>query len=544
MGNRQLAVTLLCMSLSAYGQDWAAREQGRSMTMTTDGIVATSQTLASQAGAEALAAGGSAVDAAIAANAVLTVVEPMMSGIGGDLFAMVWADGKLSGLNASGWSPKGLTIEALRKAGLETMPRIGIHSVTVPGAAGGWRALHQRYGRLSWRELFRAAIHYAEHGFPVTERVAAAWAQAGSKDIALQPPRKAGELHRNRELAGALRILAEKGPEAVYRGEIANAMLETSMRAGGKLDAADLSEWQPEWVEPIASTYRGWTVYELPPNGSGVAALEMLNVMESREFPAGSVDALHWRVEAMKLAFADVWATVSDPRFVRVPVKQLLSKEYAKRRAGGIDMAHAACRAVPGDELATDGNTIYLAAVDRDGMMVSLIQSIATLWGSGVVVEGMGFPLQNRGSYFRMDAGHVNALAGRKRPFHTIIPALMERGGERIAFGIMGGPGQPYSHAQFVSNVADYGMNIQAALDAPRFRGTRENDCEVGFEDRIGAAAIEGLRRRGHEVQDLGAYDLLGTGVGQAVMRDRRGVNYGASDARGDGAAVPEAVRR
>ncbi|MEJ7609420.1 MAG: gamma-glutamyltransferase [Bryobacteraceae bacterium] len=358
---------------------------------------------------------------------------------------------------------------------------------------------------------------------------------------------QAGQIFRNC-LARAFTLIAEKGPDTVYRGEIAAAILDTSRKVGGKFQASDLSEWQPEWVDPVSTNYRGWTVYELPPNGSGVGALEMLNIMEAkdlRQWPAGSAEALHWRTQAMRLAFADLWHAVSDPRFVRVPVQHLTSKEFAQRRSATIDPDRANCEAVASDELTTSRNTTYLAVIDREGNIVSSIQSIANLWGSGVNVGGMGFHLQNRGSYFRLDPKHANALAPRKRPFHTILPAFMEKGDQHIAFGIMGGPGQPYSHGQFVSNIADYDMNIQAAMDAPRFSGTPTNDCKIAVESRVSQAALEGLRKRGHDITILGMFDLLGVGVGQAVRRDSlTGVNYGASDARGDGAATPEGVGR
>jgi gamma-glutamyltranspeptidase/glutathione hydrolase len=258
---------------------------------------------------------------------------------------------------------------------------------------------------------------------------------------------------------------------------------------------------------------------------------------------AGSPEALHWRIEAMHLAYADLWHTVSDPRHVRVPVDRLTSKEFARQRAATIRLDRANCNAVPSEELTTSGNTTYLAVIDREGNVASWIQSISNAWGSGVTVEGMGFHLQNRGSYFRLDSKHANALAPRKRPFHTISPAFMEKDGLHTAFGIMGGPSQPYSHGQFVSNVADYGMNIQAAMDAPRFSPSRDNSCRIGLETRVSDAAAAALRQRGHELTDVGLFDMRTVGVGQVVMRDsRQKVNYGASDARGDGAAIPEPV--
>lgn len=550
-------VFLLCMCVSLSSQVPGSRDQGRSMTITTGGIVATSQILASQAGAEILAKGGSAVDAAIAANAVLAVVEPMMNGIGGDLFALVRTakDQKRQGLNASGWAPKDLTIDYLKSRKHHEMPSTGIHSVTVPGCVAGWWALHKRYGKLPWKILFDHAIEYAKSGFPVTERMAFAWTSESHDKLLSRPEGgpaiflphgkapKVGQIFRNPDLAHAFASIAEHGPDTVYKGEIAKAILETSRKLGGRMKAADLSEWAPEWVEPISTTYRGWTVHELPPNGSGVGALEMLNLLEAASLPSvrpGSAEALHWRIESMRLAWADLWRFVSDPRFVDVPVDRMLSKHFARRRASAIDPMKANCKAVASEDLTTSGNTTYLAVIDREGNIASWIQSLAMGWGSGVNVEGMGFHLQNRGSYFRIDPNHANALMGRKRPFHTIIPALMEKDRVHIGFGIMGGPGQPYSHAQFVSNIVDYGMNIQAAMDAPRFRGTRGNDCDLGIETRVSREALEGLRQRGHKLTLLGSFHDS-VGVGQAVMRDSAtGVNFGASDARGDGAAIPE----
>ena len=548
------AVALLS-SLSLIAQ---SRDHGRAMTISTHGIVATSQTLASQAGADILARGGSAVDAAIAANAVLSVVEPMMDGIGGDLFAMVWTarDKKLAGLNASGWAAKAQSIDAMTKLGFKAMPQRGIHTATVPGAAAGWAAMHGRYGKLPWKELFGAAIYYAREGFPVTERIQASW---GASEATLKELRRAeaapeiflpgdkppavGQIFKNPALARAFSLLATHGPEAVYKGEIAKSILATSKKLGGLLEAKDLAEWKPEWVEPISSTYRGWRLFELPPNGSGIGAIEMLNMVEMRPLAKKDEAAYHWQIEAMKLAYADLWQYSSDPRFVEVPMRSMLSKEYAAKRATSIDMTKAKCDVEPSVDLITSGNTTYLAVVDKEGNIASWIQSIAGGWGSAVAVDGMGFHLQNRGMYFKLDAKHANALAPRKRPQHTIIPAFLEKGDLHIGFGIMGGPTQPYSHAQFVSNIADFGMNIQGAMDAPRFAPTGST-CTIAIESRVPAAVRGALTKMGHKLNDRGVFATSGVGVGQAVMRDQAaGVNYGASDARGDGAAIPEQPR-
>jgi gamma-glutamyltranspeptidase/glutathione hydrolase len=498
------------------------------MTITRSGVIATSQTLASQAGAQALARGGSCVDAAIVANAVLGLVEPMMCGLGGDLFA-IYRDGKtgrLSGINASGYAPQALTLDVLG----HTIPAAGIHSVTVPGAVDGWSKLHARYGKLPWAELFQPAIYYADRGFPLTELIQYDWEHEKTKlcEGLFLPNGRAphvGEMFCNPELASAYRIVAREGPQALYQGEIARAILATSQRLGGTMSAGDLSEFECEWVQPISTSYRGWDIYQLPPNGQGIGTLEMLNIMENFEIPSMdplSAEAYHVKIEAQKLAFADQRRYIADPRFADVPIAKMLSKEYAKEQA------------------ATIGHTVYLAAADRDGNMVSFIQSISDVWGSGVVVDGFGFHLHNRGSAFAADPAHPNTLAPRKRPYHTIIPGFMQRDAYHIAFGIMRGLNQAQAHAQFVSNVVDHEMNIQAALEAPRFTKMTLGGSDVRIEGRVPVKTLEELRRRGHELEVLGDYSGL-VGGGQAVMHDSSsGVNYGASSPRKDGAAIPE----
>jgi gamma-glutamyltranspeptidase/glutathione hydrolase len=498
------------------------------MVITQGGVVATSQTLASQAGAQVLARGGSAVDAAIASNAVLGVVEPMMCGLGGDLFA-IYRDAKtgaLTGINASGYAPKALTLEKLNF----TVPTAGIHTVTVPGGVDGLSKMHARFGKLPWAELFEPAIYYAERGFPLTELIQYDWEHESGKlseGLFLRHGHapSVGEIFRNPELAKAYRMVAKEGPSALYQGELAAAILQTSERLGGTLSAADLAEFSSEWVDPLSIDYRGWSVYQLPPNGQGMGTLEMLNIMENFPLPEMdflSADAFHIKIEAQKLAFADQRRYIADPRFSDVPVDRLLSKRHAKECA------------------ATIGHTIYMAAADREGNLVSWIQSISDLWGSGVVVDGCGFHLHNRGAAFSNDPSHPNALAPRKRPYHTIIPGFLQRGHEHIAFGIMRGLNQAQAQAQFVSNVVDHGMNIQAALEAPRFTKMTLGGSDVRMECRVPAAVREELIRRGHEVEVLGEYSGF-VGGGQAVMRDSQtGVNYGASSPRKDGAAIPE----
>src|SRR6185295_6063544 len=399
--------------------------------------------------------------------------------------------GKLTGLNASGPAPRALTPEYLAGRDIKKMPRNGIHSATVPGAIDGWAKMHARYGKLPWKDLFQSAIAYAEQGFPVTEMIHEAWTNPEwIKGIESQPdtarlflpggkPPAVGDVFRNPDLARALRILAEKGPDAFYKGEIAAAILKTSARLGGAMTAADLASYSSEWVAPISTDYRGWRVYELPPNSQGMAALEMLNIMETREAPAEgpfSPAGMHGRIEAMKLAYADLRRYNADPRSIDVPVGGLISKDYARKRAVLIDPRKANCAVEAGLPIASD--TTYLSVVDRDGNIASWIQSVAGVWGSGVTVEGMGFPLHNRGGGFSLDAKNPNALGGGKRPFHTIIPAFLERGDVHIGFGIMGGSNQPLAHAQFVSNIVDYGMNIQQALESPRFTKNSANGCD------------------------------------------------------------------
>jgi gamma-glutamyltranspeptidase / glutathione hydrolase len=548
---------LLLLSISsilfpALAQD---RNEARSMVIAEGGIVATSQTLASQAGAQVLARGGSAIDAAIAANATLGVVEPQSCGMGGDLFAIYWEakTGKLYGINASGWAPKALTIDVLQSLGNKTMPQVGIQTVTVPGCVNGWASLHKRFGKLPWKDLFQPAIYYAGQGFPVTEIIAEAWRlqesklakDANAKRVFLPKgaaPRE-GDMFRNPEMASAFTLLAEQGEAAFYRGAIAQAILKTSDRQGGKMNAADLSDFAAEWVEPISTEYHGWKIFELPPSGQGIAALQMLNLFSlfplSTYAPRG-VQELHTQIESQKLAYADLRRYVADPRFVQVPVAGMLSMDYARRRAQAIDPAHARCEVEPGTPPNIQGDTIYLSVVDREGNIVSLIQSLYEHFGSAVVVDGYGFALHNRGAMFSIDPAHPNALQPRKRPFHTIIPGFMEKGAVHMGFGIMGGLNQAQAHAQFVSNIVDHGMNIQAALEAPRFTKKTAGGCDVMIESRIPSYVRDLLTGRGHDLRVQGAFSNE-MGGGQAVIHDSSTrTNYGASDPRKDGAAIPE----
>jgi gamma-glutamyltranspeptidase/glutathione hydrolase len=554
------------------------RSQGRSVVLSTHGIVASEHPSASQAGAMVLAQGGHAVDAAVAANAVMGVVCPMMCGPGGDLFAIVSeANGALHGVNASGWAPARLTPEVLESRVTGGMPQSGAHSVTVPGAVAGWSLLLERFGRTTIARLLEPAIALATEGFPVAEITSEEWhnqeaflRQDAQAEKTFLPDRHApacGELFRNSDLAWTYRQIAASGADAFYRGEIADRLVMGLERRGSMMGAADLAEFRAQWAEPISTTYRGWTIHELPPNGAGIAALMMLNIMESafakRFGETGSAlaegraaidnlaDTLHIMIEAKKLAYADMQRHVADPTFSDVPVAAMLSKEYARERAAAIDSRRAQTRVEAGRLPVHAGDTIYLSVVDRDGNMVSLIQSNFASFGSGIVAEGTGFPLQNRGALFTLDRTHPNVLAPRKRPLHTIIPAFMTSRAEsvpanrtnsanptRIAFGIMGGWNQSQAHAQFVSNIVDRGMNIQAALEAPRFTKLSFEGNDVAIERRLPAEIQRDLVDRGHDLEVQGHYCSL-MGGGQAVMR-AGGVNYGASDPRKDGAAVPE----
>ena len=546
----------ICSSVTAQ-QFTSVPGQGRSMVVTKLGIVAAPQFLASQAGAHILEEGGNAVDAAIAANAVMGVVQPYVNGMGGDLFAIYYEakTGKLYGLNSSGWTPKGLTIEYLKSRGVDKINPIGVETIDVPGAVAGWDALRGRFGALPFSEILAPAIYYAQNGFPLAERNARYWfakslmQQPGYKETyvpnGVAP--KVGDEFRNPALANSLRQVAEHGRDAFYNGPMTATMVKFLQAQGGTHTLDDFREFQPEWVEPISTTYRGWTVYELPPNGQGIAALTMLNIMEQfplGQYPHNSADALHLMIEAKKLAYADMYKYVGDPRFTPVPVKEMLSKDLAKKRAALIQMDKAACEVLPSDiEKMLDAHgksTIYLSAIDKDGNIVSLIQSNYAGYGTGMVAPGLGFSFHNRGAGFQLTPGLPNSLAGHKRPLHTIIPAFMEKGDVHIGFGIMGGWNQAQAHAQFVANVVDYGMNVQAALEEPRFtKGTFEG-CDVEMENTIPQSVRDELAKRGHQINLLEPFSFS-VGQGEAVMRDtKRNVNFAGADPRSDGEAIPQ----
>jgi len=543
-------------SLNAdYVRTEISRWQARSMAISTRGIVAAENPLAAQAGAVVLARGGHAAEAAIAANAVMGVVAPMMNGVGGDLFAIVHepARGTVDGLNASGWSPAGMSIEFLESRGLKAMPQNGIHSVTVPGAVSGWMALHTKFGRLGLDTILSAAIAHAENGFPVSEITSLEWAgsvpalrtdrNAAATYLPDGRPPQAGELFRNPDLARTLRAIARDGGDAFYRGDVAKTILTCSGQHGGTFVPSDLSDYHAEWTEPLTTNYRGWDVYEIPPNSQGVAALVMLNILENfplAEYGRATADSLHVMIEAKKLAYADMQRHVGDPRFSKIPVEAMLSKAYARQRAGLID-ARRAKESIDAGQLPTHGgDTTYLCAVDADGNICSLIQSNFANFGSAVVPEGGGFVLQSRGGLFTVDRSHPNALAPRKRPLQTVIPAFMKRDQVSVGFGVMGGWNQPQAHVQVITNIVDHALNVQQALEAPRFVKLTFPGRDVMMESRVPESVRQALERRGHDIDLQGEFSNM-VGGGQAVMHDAGArVNYGGSDPRKDGCAIPE----
>jgi len=539
--------------------DWQAGYPTTRVPVFARNIVSTSHPLAAQAGLAMIQRGGNAVDAAIAAAAMMTIVEPCSNGLGSDAFCIVWDGERLHGLNASGPAPAAWSREYFRRRhgdGGDRPPMRGWDSVTVPGAVAGWDALRARLGTLPMADLLAAAIRYADEGFPVTDVIAAHWedltakleSEPGARHTYLPGGRapRAGEIFRNPDLAGSLRLIAAHGREGFYAGRTAEAILAISDENDGTMAAADLTEFEPEWVDPISTTYRGWTVYELPPSTQGIAALMMLNLMEAfplADYGFHSTRALHLMIEAKKLAYADMLQYVGDARFAEIPVAALLDKTLARERAALIDAGRAAQRVEPsvfdGLTNAVGGDTIYLSAIDRHGNIVSLIQSIYAGFGTALVPPGSGFALHNRGALFTLDETHPNALAPRKRPLHTIIPAFMEKGDTRIGFGIMGGFNQAQAHAQFVANIVDYRFDIQQALEAGRFTKLTFSGADVNIEELVPEAVRDELTALGHEVSAIPPRTGL-FGHGQAVMSDGSGVHFGASEPRHDGAAIPE----
>jgi len=537
----------------------------RSEVIAPNGMAATSQPLATQIALDILKAGGSAVDAAIAANAALGLMEPTGSGIGGDLFAIVWdaETEQLHGLNASGRSPRGLTLEEFQKRGLTRLPKYGPLTISVPGCVDGWFELHEKFGKLPMSDVLAPAICYARDGFPVSELIAFYWDvsiekigdQPGFKQTFLigedgRAPRK-GELFRNAALADTLQKIANGGRDVFYRGELAKSIDAFMRDVGGFLRYEDLDGHRSEWVEPIGTEYRGHTLWELPPNGQGIAALQILNILEGfdlRKAGYGSPEHLHLFIEAKKLAFEDRAKFYADPDFAKIPIEQLVSKAYAASRRSLINPERAAKQLEPGDlnPALESGDTIYLTVADSDGNMVSLIQSNYRGFGSGLCPEGLGFCLQSRGELFDLSPGRANSYAPGKRPFHTIIPAFITKASKPwISFGVMGGATQPQAHAQIMMNLVDFDMNLQEAGDAPRIihSGSSKTTGEpmdasggtVYIEEGFPFESVRSLMRRGHKVaRDLGSF-----GGYQAIRFDSdQGVYYGASESRKDGQAA------
>lgn len=544
---------------SAFGQDRVTGQPfaTRSEVIGQHGMAATSHPLASQIALDILKDGGNAIDAAIAANAALGLMEPTGCGIGGDLFAIVWSakDQKLYGLNASGRSPKSLSLDYFKEKGYDKIPAFGPLPVSVPGAVDGWFELHKRFGQKPMSEILAPSIAYAEEGFPLTELIAH-YLQLSArrfKDLpnfsetylpnGFQP--ETGAVFKNPALAQTYRKIAKGGAEAFYQGEIAETIASFIQAQGGFLSAEDLRTHSSEWVEPLAINYRGYDIWELPPNGQGIAALQILKILEAYDLKSmgfGSSDYIHHFVEAKKLAFEDRAKYYADPDFNDIDYRDLLSEEYtAKRRAL---IKERAARSYDAGKL-EQGNTIYLTVADKEGNMVSLIQSNYRGMGSGMVPPGLGFMLQDRGELFSLEEGHANVYAPGKRPFHTIIPAFISKEGKPyISFGLMGGAMQPQGHAQVVINLLDFGMNLQEAGDAPRIQhegsseptgGKMTDGGRILLESGFDYASIRDLMSRGHKV----GYSLGSYGGYQAIKWDaEKGVYYGASESRKDGQAV------
>ena len=533
----------------------------RSEILARNGMAATSQPLATQVALDILKKGGSAMDAAIAANAVLGLVEPASCGIGGDIFAIVWsaADEKLYGFNGSGRSPKSISIDHFKERGMDYVPFTGPLPVTVPGCVDGWFALHEKFGKLPMEELLKPAIRYGQEGFPVSEVIAYEMASnyASVKD---QPgfgetymsdgaiPKK-GEVFKNPDLAGTYEKIAKGGRDAFYKGAIARVIDSYMKEHGGFLSYEDLAAHTSDWVTPVSVNYRGYDIWELPPNGQGTAALQMLNILEGFDIAAmgfGSPEYLHVLTEAKKLAYEDRAKFYADPQFNNIPLAELLSKEYAGERRALIDPDRAADTYPAGDLEIETGNTTYLTVADTDGNMVSLIQSIYSEFASGMVPDGLGFVLQNRGQMFNVqDPGHANALEPGKRPFHTIIPAFITKDGKPwMSFGLMGGAVQPQGHAQIVVNIVDFGMNLQEAGDAPRMRhrgssqptgSVMRNGGTLNLESGFDAKTVRELRKKGHRISGgvgiYGGYQAIGVDLVNRVYT-------GASESRKDGQAA------
>ena len=551
---------VLFSTFNLFSQDRITGEMfsTRSEVISQNGMVATSHPLASQIGIDILQNGGNAIDAAIAANSALGLMEPTGNGIGGDLFAIVWIEKekKLYGLNASGRSPENLTLEYFKENNFKSIPAYGPLPVSVPGCVDGWFELHNKFGKTSMANILSPTIKYAEDGFPVSELVSY-YMKVASNNFQEYPnfketyylndstPKK-GQIFKNPDLANTLRVIAKDGRKGFYEGKIANTIANFIQDQGGFLSYKDLKNHKSEWIDPVSTNYRGYDIWELPPNGQGIAALQILNLLEAydiRSMGFGSAEYIHHFVEAKKIAFADRAKYYADMDFSKVPVKYLISKEYADIRRKEISPDKAAKRVFPGN--LENGDTIYLTTADSEGNMVSLIQSNYRGMGSGMVPTGLGFMLQDRGELFSLDQNHFNVYAPKKRPFHTIIPAFVTKDGNPfISFGLMGGAMQPQGHAQIVINIVDFDMNLQEAGDAPRIRhqsdqqptgGDMINGGELALETGFDYKQVRKLMKKGHKI----IYDLGSFGGYQAIMIDYiNKVYYGASESRKDGNAI------
>lgn len=529
----------------------------RSAVRARNGMVATSQPLAAQAGLQVLREGGHAVDAAVATAAALAVVEPGSTGIGGDMFALVWdaREREVTALNGSGRSAAAANAEDVRRAGHEAIPDNGPgcqFAVSVPGTVDGWQTLLERYGRMRLGDTLKPAIAYATQGYPVSDVIAHQW-QASEGKLRYRPsgaemlpggraPR-AGEVVRLETLGQSLQAIAEGGADAFYRGDIAERIADFVQDEGGWLTVADLAAHHSDWDEPIGTDYRGVRVWECPPNGQGIAALAALNIAEGfdlRAMGSQSLEAYHHLVEAMRCGFTDALRYVADPRRVPVPTDGMLSKEYAAERRAGISATRANPGVSYGAPFAAAADTVYLSVVDGEGNACSFINSLYHNFGTGLVAPGTGIALQNRGSLFSLDPDHPNHIAGEQRPYHTIIPAMATRGDDLwLSFGVMGGFQQPQGHMQVIVNMVDHGMNAQEALDALRFSIRFPSSDTVWVEEDLDPAVVQGLRERGHEVEVRTGYERVAFGGGQAIERDpESGVLTGGSEPRKDGAAV------
>ena len=555
-----LFLIVITLSLKSYSQDRITGElfSTRSEVIAENGMVATSHPLTTQVGIDILKNGGNAIDAAIAANAAIGLMEPTGNGIGGDLFAIIWIekDKKLYGLNASGRSPKNLTLDYFKNNKFSEIPAYGPLPVSVPGCVDGWFEMHEKFGSTPMHDILQPAIEYADNGFPVTELVSY-YMKKASKNFDIYPnfketyyvngttPKK-GQIFQNKDLANTLSVIAKKGRKGFYEGEIAKAMSDFIIEQGGFLSYNDLKNHKSEWIDPVSTNYRGFDIWELPPNGQGIAALQILNLLEAYDIKSmgfGSAEYIHHFTEAKKIAFADRAKYYADMDFNKIPVDFLISKKYSELRRTEINSNKAALKVSAGE--IENGDTIYLTTADKDGNMVSLIQSNYRGMGSGMVPPGLGFMLQDRAELFSLEEGHFNVYEPEKRPFHTIIPAFITKENKPyVSFGLMGGAMQPQGHAQIVINLIDFGMNLQEAGDAPRIRhlsnqqptgGNMLDGGELSLESGFDYKEIRQLIELGHKV----IFDLGSFGGYQAIMYDdKTGVYFGASESRKDGSAM------